>query len=133
MLNKKGFTLVELMATIVIIALVASIAMISYESFIKQSTNRVYETYVDTIHAEMAMYLTDNSTQIPSNGTTKTFYLNDMTFTEIHNPDNTNDKCKNADQSKDSYIEVTRNDKDMLSLSYKVCLKCNSYSKCKEY
>ena len=133
MMNKKGYTLVELMATIVIIALVSSIAVVSYNTFIKQTTTRVYETYMDTVHDEMAMYLSKNTVEIPNNGATKTFYLNNMNFTEIRNPDNTSDKCKSSDQTKDSYIEVTRSDKSVISLKYKVCLKCNSYNKCKEY
>lgn len=133
MLNKKGYTLVELMATIVIIAIISSIAVVSYNAFIKQTNTRVYETYIDTVHDEMAMYLSKNTVEIPNNGATKTFYLNNMNFTEIRNPDNTSDKCKSSDQTKDSYIEVTRSDKSIISLKYKVCLKCNSYNKCKEY
>ncbi len=135
-MNKKGFTLIELMSVIVIIALISGIATISYTSFINQSRERTFESYMDTLHAEVSTYLMKNTNIIPSNK--ETFYLDNLLgsgdVSYINNPADAIDKCTSADVSKDSYIEVTRNTtSSMISLSYKVCLKCNNYNNCKEY
>ena len=132
--NNNGFTLVELLATIALLGMVASIAVVSYTNIIGSGRDKVYENYIDTIHDEMVMHFIDTPSDMPNNNTKKTFYLNNLDISEINNPDKPTDKCKSSTQSKDSYIEVERNDtSDNIALKYKVCLKCLSYSKCKEY
>ena len=51
-MNKQGFTLVELLATIVIISIVSGIAVISYNSIIRQSSNSVFESYCSTVSSD---------------------------------------------------------------------------------
>ena len=67
-MNKKGFTLVELLAVIVIIALLSSIAAVSYTTFVNSTRDRVYKTYEDTIKSAAEMYLIDNPGEIPGVG-----------------------------------------------------------------
>lgn len=131
-MNKDGFTLVELLASITIIAIISSIAAISYSSFIHEGNNRVYKSYEDTMHAEASMYYLENPSNLPSNNTTVRLGLSEMNIQRINNPKNASDTCPN------SYVEVTRQDKNsMVSLSYKVCLICNDYNasgdNCKNY
>ena len=131
-INKKGFTLVELLAVIVIIALLSSIAAISYTTFVNSTRDRVYKTYEDTMKASAEMYLIDNPNMIPSiNGNTK-LYLNDLLINndieQIKNPKDSNDICSSSNTANDSYISIERgtNVEGNFNLTYKVCLRCSS-------
>ena len=135
-MNKKGFTLIELLATIVVIGIIGGIAVVSYNAFIKSSTDQAFESYEKTMYSEVAYYLSNHTNEIPSNNSSTTFtmtkMLNDVKMEEFKNPDNPNDKCMN------SYVKAERNDVgNVLSLTYKVCLKCDRYnndeSKCKTF
>ena len=106
-MNKKGFTLVELLATIVIIALLAGIATVSYTSIVKQSSDRVFESYESTMHAEAVYKMT--------------MHADDVTFTD----------------GKATVEVTKSRVNGVLSMHYKVCLICSNYnsdaSKCKDY
>ena len=130
--NKNGFTLVELLAVIVIISLLAGIATVSYASLINQSNNKAFETYEDTMHAEAVYKLTMHFDDVTFTNGKATLYLSDLGIDPINNPINPNDKCVN------SYVEVTKSHvNSVLSMHYKVCLICNDYNndgtKCRDY
>lgn len=122
-MNKKGFTLVELLAVIVIIGLLSGIAVVAYNTFIDNARERVYKTYEDTMKAEAEMYLIDNSSMIPAVGGQTRIEIEDLGIDPIQNPDDSNDLCLN------SYVKITRgaNIGINYNLTYDVCLKCNSY------
>lgn len=131
-INKKGFTLVELLAVIVILGLLLGIAALSYTAFVNNTRDRVYKTYEDTMKSAAEMYLIDNPSEIPSiNGNTK-LYLNDLLINNdiepIKNPDDSNDTCSSSNTANDSYILIERgtNVEGNFNLTYKVCLRCSS-------
>lgn len=129
-MNKNGYTLVELLTVIVIIGVLSTLAVISYSYVIRSSSNRVFESYIDTMHAEAVIYYTKNSIDAYRLSTTTPtrLSLNTLKVAEINNPVDKTDKCLN------SYVDVTRNNNSsMISLTYNVCLKCNDYDKCKTY
>lgn len=129
-MNKHGFTLVELLATIVIIALLAGIATVSYTAIIHQSTDKSFETYMETMHAEAVYKLTMHPDNVTFENGKATLQLNDLEIEPINNPVTPSDKCLN------SYVEVTKSRVNgVLSMHYKVCLNCpnSDYSKCKEF
>ena len=77
-MNRRGFTLVELLAVIVIIGLVGGIATIFYNSFQTQTVKKVFVTYMDNMRESTIMYFLDNPTKQPtSSNPTKTLYLSD--------------------------------------------------------
>ncbi len=125
-MRNKGFTLVELLATIVILALISGIGAVAYTSIVKQSEIRVYEAYENTMHAETVELLAKKPELMPKNNQTERFSLNDIKIEPIHNPRNNNDLCTG------SYVEVTRSDYKegtyVYSLTYKVCLICGDYN-----
>lgn len=132
-INKKGFTLVELLAVIVLIGLLSSVALISYTAFIDKTEERVYKTYENTMKATAEMYLIDNSDKIPSIGNSETIYLNDLLSANeidpISNPDDSTDICSGDDIDEDSYIRIIRNNdvENNINLTYEVCLRCSEY------
>lgn len=131
-MNKDGFTLVELLATIVIIGLLAGLTTISYTALIKQSVDKSYENYENTMHAEAISKLTMHPDDVIFHGGVATLSLADLEIDPFNNPDNPGDKCLN------SYVEVTKSRVgNVLSMHYKVCLICPSYNSdgnnCREY
>lgn len=131
-MNNEGFTLVELLAVIVIIALLSSIAIISYTTFVNNIREKVYKTYEDTMKSSAEMYLIDNPNEIPSTGEKKCLYLNTLLSNNdiepINNPDDSNDNCSSDTETDDSYILIERgnNVDGNFNLTYKVYLRCSS-------
>jgi len=138
MKNNTGFTLVELLATIVIIALIGGIGALAYTSIIRQSEDKNYEAYEKTMHAETMNLIMKKLNLMPKNGETKKFtlaYMIDNNYIDpIKNPRNKDDLCNTSS----SFIEVTRENVGSVdSFTYRVCLVCNDYnsdgSKCKTF
>lgn len=132
-MKNKGFTLVELLAVIVIIALIGGLGLVAYNSIIRQSEIRVYEAYENTMHAETIELLSKHVELIPKKGIPTKYYLSDIKIDPINNPRNRDDYCNS------SYVEVTRNitDSGLDTFTYKVCLICLNYnsdeSECKTF
>ena len=72
-MNKKGFTLIELIAVIVILALISLIVFPTVNSIIKNSKEKAYNVQIDEIINAAKNYLTDNPTCIPEMGSSTTF------------------------------------------------------------
>ena len=64
-MKKKGFTLVELLAVIVILSLVLVIAVPSVNKYIKQSKEKAYNTQISTIIEAAQAYASANSGLLP--------------------------------------------------------------------
>lgn len=60
MQNKKGFTLVEILAVVVILAIIISIAMISGTAIQRNSLERIVETKIEQIEQAAILYGQDN-------------------------------------------------------------------------
>ena len=129
-MNKKGFTLIELVATIAIIAIISTVGVASYTSIINQSADRVYQEYQDSLYVASYNYLAKN---INKPTVHLSFPLNlkitDLNIEPIKNPRSDNTCVDN------SYIIISKNPNcDILSYSYEVCLKCGSdFDNCKTY
>ena len=59
-MNKKGFTIVELLVTITLLAIISTIAAISITSFINKNKENNYEILKNTILQASKEYVTDN-------------------------------------------------------------------------
>ncbi len=59
-MNKKGFTIVELLVTITLLAIISTIATISITSFINKNKENNYEILKNTILQASKEYVTDN-------------------------------------------------------------------------
>ena len=64
-MKKKGFTLVELLAVIIILSLVLVIAVPSVNKYIKQSKEKAYNTQISTIIEAVQAYASANSGLLP--------------------------------------------------------------------
>jgi prepilin-type N-terminal cleavage/methylation domain-containing protein len=60
-MNNKGFTFVELLATLVVLGIVMSIVMVSVNGGFGDAKNKTEDVFVDTIKDAMDMYLNSNA------------------------------------------------------------------------
>lgn len=134
MINKKGFSLVELMAVLVILGVVFAIAIPSYNSYTKKARNTLYSSYISNIKDATSAYLEEclrnNTCSKLNDNDNYTYYT--IRGHRIRNIDPNklnvkidNNKCSDAKISigfpTTTYKETVPNIKD-----FYVCLKCKS-------
>lgn len=118
-MNNRGFSLMELLAVIVILGIVMSIAVVSYNAVVSNTETKVYKNYENSMKSGVMMYIIDNG--VPASGMiTLEELLLDKRVDYFKNP-------KSNDQCLTSYVEITKNNNDNTNLSYKVCLICPEY------
>lgn len=59
-MNKKGFTIVELLVTITLLAIISTIAVVSITSFINKTKENNYEILKNTVLEASKEYVADN-------------------------------------------------------------------------
>lgn len=121
-MNKKAFTLIELIATIVIIAILALVATVSISNIIKKTNDRAYK------EIELAMKTAAQNYMLKGNDigvTTSETLINGGFLEKPIDP-----KTKKPCSVKKSYVNITKeevsgtiNDK----YNYNVCLICGDY------
>ena len=67
-MNKKGLTLVELLAVIVVIAILGSVAAFTVNHITKSGKEKVYENYEKSLKGAAELYLLENTDKIPNVG-----------------------------------------------------------------
>lgn len=77
-MNKKGFTLVELLAVIIILSLLALLASTSVSKIVKDSKSDLYDTQIELIKSAAEAWGADNLYDLPDAGTCKTLTLKDL-------------------------------------------------------
>ncbi len=126
MKNKKGFTMVELLAVIAILGILSLIAVGSFTNILSKSKKQTYEELEKNMEVAAENYLIDHMDEIPTD-TTSTTKINITSLIagnyteEISDPEVSGDKCS-------GYV-VVRNagNNSNLNLSYHACLKCGKY------
>lgn len=64
-MNKKGFTLVELIAVIILISLIATIAIVPISKIIKDSKDDIYEAQIGQIILATQNWVSDHPMELP--------------------------------------------------------------------
>lgn len=124
---KRGFTLVELLAIIVVLAILSGIAVVSISSIIANGRNKAYEDYEKTLKNGAQNYLIEHFEKMPTIGNNSYIYYeelmtNDASYKSLKDPNGKGD-CN------DSYIIVSRGADTGINynLDYKVCLVCPNF------
>ena len=68
-MNKKGFTLVEMIAVIVIISLIALISVVTITNVLNNSKKKLYSNQVEMIESSARMWASDNLLILPNDNT----------------------------------------------------------------
>ncbi len=72
-MNRKGFTLVEVLATIVIISILGVVAYTGVTNYIKTSKEKAEDKFLDEIKSEIDSYISLNSADFKKVGNTISF------------------------------------------------------------
>lgn len=136
-MNNKGFTLIELISTIAILAIIVTLATFSLSGHLKSGREKAFDILVNSFEDGVLEAFTScisNPTgsnfcqnhSIPVFGGKDKVYLNELETEEfvekMKNPWNTSERCDSS-----SYIVVTRDSKDNISFSYDTCLICGTH------
>lgn len=128
MKNEKGFTMIELLATITILGVLSTLAVVSMNSVTKHAKNATYQEFEETLKDSTANYLLYNTGLIPDVGGSYKVMASKLT-SEGYLDNLTDPQNKTANCNNNSYVIVKRNsDVDFnMDLEYKVCLVCSKY------
>lgn len=129
-MNKKGFTMIELMAAITLLGIMSTLAVVSVSKYLNKSKKTVYRDYEDTLKNATTNYFLDHTGLLPeindARGTKvlATTLINEDYLENMKDPTNKSFNCNN-----NSYVIVTRKDNVgfNMDLEYRVCLVCSKY------
>lgn len=136
-MNKKGFTLIEMITVVFILSVIMTLATYSLARYLKQGRDKSFKVLVNSLEdATLEAYAScvANPTgsnfclthDIPSNGQSATINLSELVdenfIEKVKNPWNTSENCSSS-----SYVKVTRNSSDNISFTYKTCLICGTH------
>ena len=77
-MNKKGFTLMELLGVIIIITLLTTIAILGVTKIVKSSKEELSETQIESIRLAAEMWGVDNQKYLPNNNECSYITLDDL-------------------------------------------------------
>lgn len=129
-MNKKGFTLMELLATITLMGILATLSVVSMDKYINKTKKTIYKDYEKTLKEATTSYLLDNTAYLPQIGDTTGITVTGKTLTDLGYIDDIKDpKDKTLTCNNNSYVTVIRkeNVEFNMDLEYKVCLVCSNY------
>ena len=122
--NKKGFTLVEILATIIILGLLVTLGYVSVRNILDQSHENYYKSQEDMVLLAGREYFADYRSALPEEvGETATVTLETLINEKYIDP--VKDRNENDCDFKASSVTVQKiNEKDY---QYYVTLKCSDY------
>lgn len=73
---KRGFTLVELLATLILISAIGFMSLVGLNKQVKKTDEGAYTEYINTINLATKSYITSNEDNYPEYASTGTFCIN---------------------------------------------------------
>ena len=64
-MNKKGFTMIELMATITLLGIMLTLAVVSVSKYLNKARNTAYKDYEKTLEGAATNYFLDHTGLLP--------------------------------------------------------------------
>lgn len=116
--KKRGFTLVELLAVIVILGIVISISVLSVNNIRKKQEKENKENVISSILTGAKSYVTDNNLDVPISFKVEVLQDNYTSF----------DKNKYDFNDKEVNVSVCNNND--LKLEYSINIDNNTYTDC---
>lgn len=128
MKNKKGYTMMELLAVIIILGILMTLAYVGVTKYLKQTKDTVYKDFEKNITAGAENYLVEHSSKIPKVGEKLVIDVSKLVcegyIESLEDPVKTNKTC-----NIESYAIITRKDNTEynMDIEYTACLKCSNY------
>lgn len=127
-LNKKGFTMLELLAVIIILGIVMTLAYMGVSKYLDQARDATYEDFENNITSGVTNYLIDHTGYIPAEGESLVVDVEKLVcegyVENLQDPSETSKTCNLK-----SYAIVKRNSDTgyNMDIDYKACLVCDGY------
>lgn len=125
----KGFTLVELLAVIVILAVIGGVATISYTTLTKKTENDYYQNLMNNLSLSATNYFNDNRSKRPGfdieGKITNCSKVSLQTLVDERYIENVNDPSGNSCDLMNSYVYIKRDTTS--KYVYRTYLICNKY------
>ena len=132
-MNRKGYTLVEVLAVIMILGILMTLAVMGVSKYLSQTKRTVYKDYEASIKSGATNYLIEHSGDIPNVGETLIIDASKLFcegyIEELEDPIENGKTCLEG-----SYAVITRksnaqsNGVDVnMDITYNACLKCKGY------
>ena len=118
MKNNKGFTLIEMLGTIVVLGILSTIAVLSVTKILNNSKQKAYETMSQSIYEAAMNCLIEGKCTVSTTITSATLQSNGYLDT-LKNPISSKDNCKG------SVSVISRGDGDYKDYQYTVNLSCD--------
>lgn len=123
--KNKGFSMIELLAAIVILGILSAVTIVSTRYLREKAKTNHYNAQISNMMSAAQNFVGDNSSYLPKNiGQRTTIKLKDLI--DKNYIDKILDYNKEECSQEDSYVEVYKYAKD--KYSYFVNLSCNNYS-----
>ena len=119
-LNKKGFTLIEILTTVAIMSMISGVAVMAVTRYIEKTQREAYEIMQKTVYDAAASYHQNN----PGSGRINIADLKTEGYLEtLQDPSNKNGVCRGT-------VTITKNSGSATvldSYTYTVNLQCEKY------
>lgn len=133
-LNKKGFTMIELLAAVTLLGIISGIAVVSYTRYQKKVRQDAYEAMEKSALSAAQNYIADRGIIIPEAPSTRTIDVVTLVDTgflnKLEDPRTKGDMCHSG-----SKVEVSKTKHSGATLeeyTYIVTIKCNGYTSSRE-
>ncbi|HIS37956.1 MAG TPA: type II secretion system protein [Candidatus Onthousia faecavium] len=129
-MNKKGFTMVELMAVIIILGILMSLAYMGVTQYLERARDATYEDFEENIRTGATNYLIDHTGYIPEVGESIVIDVSKLIcegyVEELQDP---HSPTKGGTCNLNSYAIVTREEdtSSNMMITYEACLSCSEY------
>ena len=120
-MKNKGFTIIELLVCIVIIALIGGIGIVSFNTITKRMGSNYYKSIEDSLLLSASDYFGSHRNELPINGR-KSVSISNLIQNGYIEPI----KDKNGNNCDGGKVYVYAND-ETHSYDYTVCLECGDY------
>ena len=135
-MNKKGFTLVELITTITIIGILSAVAIPMVNKYFLSTKDKTYDTYVTTLYNAARSYLEKNTIFIPTSKDepdlviTADTLLKEGYIDELIDPSKKQEKCSYTNSKVVVHNNLKSDEiKSNPDLNYTVTLDCPKSNK----
>jgi len=138
-MNKKAFTLIEIIAVIVILGILLIVATVSVSSYLKSGREKSFKVLVENFEDAAKSAYTDclldsnandfcRTHDLPALGGEGTIKLSELVVNgyieELKNPWNKKEKCDQ--QTSEIKVKRVADSKGSIEFEYKVCLRCGN-------
>lgn len=130
--NNKGFTLIEILAAVVLIGILSGVAITGVNRYLEKTRQQAYEAIEETLYGAAQNYIIDRGVLVSTSGLT----LQSADLISKGYIKKLEDPGKNDGSQCTGYVKVTRTAKTGSALDeykYEVHVQCAAYVNTKTY